>query len=256
MQTLLLPCRHVIFFRYRQSYESAIPPPKFYTSRWSLFAPANDISTGHVDVGGLHTVRRRPSAHRALTRDQKYSEARALCQQLQGVMTDQNTEDFKSTCTLIQTVQNLCRAGEIRKLADAMAVIESQQFANKPKKRRQDDSRQEEKKSTKGEDTGIDAAPAIKQEGGGRPYPPTLKFSKSAKKTRPHDEEKARPSKRRICSASTVAPSCSHEVYPRIRQDWRRCVYFCRTHTALTSLLKWYVHYEVCFVAAYLTLVL
>jgi hypothetical protein len=203
----LVKLNHSIFFQYRQSFESAIPPPKFYTSRWSLFAPANDISTGHIDVGGaLHTVRKKPSARRALTRDQKYSEARALCQQLQGVMADQTAKDFKSTCTLTQTVQKLCRAGEIRKLADAMAVIESQSFESKPKKQRQENSRQEETKSARREDKVVDASQEMKQEGR-QPNPPKLKFSESAKKTQAARRKEIRPRKRRICSASTVALS-------------------------------------------------
>ncbi|KAE8980320.1 hypothetical protein PR001_g24307 [Phytophthora rubi] len=85
-------------------------------------------------------------------------------------MADQSAEDFKSTVMLLQTVQNLCRAGEVRKLADAMASIESQALESKPKKPQQEDSRQEETKSAQKEGMVckegmvVAATPEIKQE--------------------------------------------------------------------------------------------
>ncbi|KAE8968250.1 hypothetical protein PR001_g27852, partial [Phytophthora rubi] len=137
MRTLLLPCRHVIYFRKHQSCESDIPPPKFYTARWSLLSPTNDISTGHLDVErSLRTVKRNTKTEGVPSRDQKYSSARAVCQQIQSIMAEQSTEDFKSTFALIKTVEKLCRTGEVRKLADAMAVIESQAPESEPKKPR------------------------------------------------------------------------------------------------------------------------
>ncbi|KAE9065498.1 hypothetical protein PF010_g28174, partial [Phytophthora fragariae] len=137
MRTLLLPCRHVIYFRKHQSCESDIPPPKFYTARWSLLSPTNDISTGHLDVErSLRTVKRNTKTEGVPSRDLKYSNARAVCQQIQSIMAEQSTDDFKSTFALLQTVEKLCRTGEVRKLADAMAVIESQAPESEPKKPR------------------------------------------------------------------------------------------------------------------------
>ncbi|GMF40960.1 unnamed protein product [Phytophthora fragariaefolia] len=111
MQTLLLPSRHVIYYGRTQACEYAIPPPKFYTARWSLFSPANDISTGHIDVGGnLRTFKRTKTSEQMLSRDQQYSVAATVCKQLQGIMADQSAADFKSTMNLLQTVERLCRA--------------------------------------------------------------------------------------------------------------------------------------------------
>ncbi|ETP52435.1 hypothetical protein F442_02554 [Phytophthora nicotianae P10297] len=161
LRTLLLPCRHVIYLHKHQSWESAIPPPKFYTARWSLLSPTNDISTGYLDGNrSLRMVKRATNDPVAQSRDRRCSETRAVCQQLQGIMADQNTEDFRSTFKLLQTVEKLCRAGDVRKLVDALEVIKSQDY---------------EMKRQRPEDSGVDRAKQIGFE--------NLKFSKSVRQT-------------------------------------------------------------------------
>ncbi|OWY93446.1 hypothetical protein PHMEG_00037165 [Phytophthora megakarya] len=59
MKTLLLPCRHVIYYRISIGAESGIPPPRFYSRRWSLLAPENDIACGKLEVtGSLRVVKK------------------------------------------------------------------------------------------------------------------------------------------------------------------------------------------------------
>ncbi|KAG4039102.1 hypothetical protein PC123_g25344 [Phytophthora cactorum] len=50
-QTMLLPCRHVFFARRFNRNETVIPPFSFYSQRWALRCPANDISQGEVTAG-------------------------------------------------------------------------------------------------------------------------------------------------------------------------------------------------------------
>ncbi|KAL4109461.1 hypothetical protein PRIC1_001161 [Phytophthora ramorum] len=52
-------------------------------------------------------------------------------------MAEQSAADFKSTFKLLQTVQEVCRPGEVRKLADAIAVLNDQAFQSQPKRLRQ-----------------------------------------------------------------------------------------------------------------------
>ncbi|KAH7476375.1 uncharacterized protein KRP23_7059 [Phytophthora ramorum] len=52
-------------------------------------------------------------------------------------MAEQSATDFKSTFKLLQTVQEVCRSGEVRKLADAIAMLNDQAFQSQPKRLRQ-----------------------------------------------------------------------------------------------------------------------
>ena len=116
MNTLLLPCRHVMFFCKSQNWESSIPPPKYYTFRWSLLSPTNDISAGSVDVARtLHVSKKHIDKAKVLSRDEQYSDANAVCQHIKGIMSDQSADDFHSTYSLLKTVETLS-AGEVRNL--------------------------------------------------------------------------------------------------------------------------------------------
>ncbi|ETL47885.1 hypothetical protein F441_02527 [Phytophthora nicotianae CJ01A1] len=87
-------------------------------------------------------------------------------------MADQNTEDFRSTFKLLQTVEKLCRAGDVRKLADALEVIKSQDY---------------EIKRQRPEDSGVDRAKQIGFE--------NLKFSKSVRQTQASRRKKNKAQK-------------------------------------------------------------
>jgi len=100
---------------------------KFYTSRWSLLSATNDISTGHLDVQrSLRTVKRDEKRQHVPSKEKNYSDARAVGQQIECIMAEQNAQDFQSTFSFLQTVEKLCCTGEVRKLADAIALIGGQ----------------------------------------------------------------------------------------------------------------------------------
>ncbi|GMF19921.1 unnamed protein product [Phytophthora fragariaefolia] len=105
--------------------------------------------------GNLRTFKRTKTSEQMLSRDQQYCVAATVCKQLQGIVADQSAADFKSTMNLLQTVERLCQAGDVRKLDDAMAVIESHVDGSKQKKQRHEESTppsphmKQEKNSTK-----------------------------------------------------------------------------------------------------------
>ncbi|RLN55055.1 hypothetical protein BBJ28_00004331 [Nothophytophthora sp. Chile5] len=116
--------QHVIFYRVDRKCESAIPPPRFYTTRWSLLAPENNISQGPTNTSGTMRVLTCTSKSWAsMARGEKYGGVKAVCQKLQGVMLEQSGADFDTTLRLLETIKHLCRAGEVLKLVDAVAVL-------------------------------------------------------------------------------------------------------------------------------------
>ncbi|ETP31028.1 hypothetical protein F442_20101 [Phytophthora nicotianae P10297] len=119
MQTLLLPCRHVMRLRLVVRCESVIPPPKYYTRRWSLLAPSNDITAGSIDCAGSFQMKTLPDQPRAMmTNDQKFSNARALCERIQGIMASQTRSAFEATFNILSNVEVMIRQGRGEELAD------------------------------------------------------------------------------------------------------------------------------------------
>ncbi|GMF30440.1 unnamed protein product [Phytophthora fragariaefolia] len=107
--------------------------------------------------------------------------AAAVCKQLQAIMADQSAADFKSTMNLLQTAERLCRAGDVRKLADAMAVIESHVDGGKQKKQWHEESTspsphmKQDKNSTKIEwATVLSGCKEIPSSAGQKTSPPDL----------------------------------------------------------------------------------
>ncbi|KAG6972661.1 hypothetical protein JG688_00003880 [Phytophthora aleatoria] len=96
-QTMLLPCRHVFFARRFNRNVTVIPPFSFYSQRWALRCPANDISQGEVTAGGsvaLQHVERNHRDYKAMDSAAMYSSPKAALEKISDVMAIQTTPTF------------------------------------------------------------------------------------------------------------------------------------------------------------------
>ncbi|ETL46993.1 hypothetical protein L916_03221, partial [Phytophthora nicotianae] len=114
MQTRLLPCRHVMYFRFKHNYESVIPPLQTFPLRWMVRAPENNIDAGDVGAGGLvkiicDAVR---EGTPVATRD-KYIQSKALAEKIVDRMSLQSTPTYRVALDWMQGFYNALQSGEL-----------------------------------------------------------------------------------------------------------------------------------------------
>ncbi|ETK93601.1 hypothetical protein L915_03252, partial [Phytophthora nicotianae] len=114
MQTRLLPCRHVMYFRFKHNYECVIPPLQTFPLRWMVRAPENNIDAGDVGAGGL--VKINCDAVRegtpVATRD-KYIQSKALAEKIVDRMSLQSTPTYRVALDWMQGFYNALQSGEL-----------------------------------------------------------------------------------------------------------------------------------------------
>ncbi|RLN50961.1 hypothetical protein BBJ28_00009515, partial [Nothophytophthora sp. Chile5] len=114
-RTLLLPCRHVFYFRRHNDNETVIPPLSLYSQRWALRCPDNDISIGEVNGGGVgvRSVARPSRDYAAMKSSDMYSYSKALMEKINDVMSLQTTPTYKVALSWLRRFYDDLKAGNV-----------------------------------------------------------------------------------------------------------------------------------------------
>eukprot|EP00644_Phytophthora_capsici_P015587 jgi/Phyca11/55809/gw1.44.142.1 len=96
MQTCLLPCRHVMYYRHKNNYETVIPPLRTFSTRWIVHAPQNDIDKGDVGPGGFHKSSCTSIPEETpVDSTNKYIQSKALAEKIVDTMALQSTPTYR-----------------------------------------------------------------------------------------------------------------------------------------------------------------
>lgn len=117
MQTLLLPCRHVFFYRRMHRYETVIPPLQHIDQRWSLRSPANNLDVGAVSCSGVRVQRTQAQPFKQLTDSEKYIETRVLLEKIADVMKRQGSTTYASSFKSLQDFYSQLSDGKIPRVS-------------------------------------------------------------------------------------------------------------------------------------------
>jgi hypothetical protein len=116
MQTCLLPCRHVMHFRFKCNYETVIPPLRTFSTRWIVHAPQNNIDEGDVGTGGFFTsscAARRDDP--AVAASDKYIQTKALTEKIVDRMALQTTPTYRAALEWLTAFYDALHDGDVVK---------------------------------------------------------------------------------------------------------------------------------------------
>ncbi|RLN93883.1 hypothetical protein BBJ28_00011897 [Nothophytophthora sp. Chile5] len=117
MQIILLPCRHVMYYRIDKGYETVLPPMICIARRWVVHTPDNDIFRGDVDVGGVGIIAVDDTPVRpAIRRDAKYAQSKAIMEQIVSLLLEQSTPTYRAVYAWHQELCVALRNGELGEL--------------------------------------------------------------------------------------------------------------------------------------------
>ncbi|GMF33652.1 unnamed protein product [Phytophthora fragariaefolia] len=87
MKTCLLPCRHVMHFRWKSNYETVIPPLRTFSTRWIVHSAVNNIDEGDVGSGGVNRIIcASMSKEPAIATTDKYIQTKTLAEKISDWM--------------------------------------------------------------------------------------------------------------------------------------------------------------------------
>ncbi|KAE8962091.1 hypothetical protein PR002_g29705 [Phytophthora rubi] len=114
MQTCLLPCRHILFVRSKCNYETIIPPMRFFSTRWIVHSPANNIGEGDIPRGGLRQATCPPlSKQPPVTSVARYCQTKALAGKIVDRMALQSTPTFQVAFRWLEDFYEALNAGDV-----------------------------------------------------------------------------------------------------------------------------------------------
>ncbi|KAE8966139.1 hypothetical protein PF011_g28046 [Phytophthora fragariae] len=114
MQTCLLPCRHILFVRSKCNYETIIPPMRFFSTRWIVHIPANNIGEGDIPRGGLRQATCPPlSKQTPVTSVARYCQTIALTEMIVDRMALQSTPTFQVAFRWLEDFYEALNAGDV-----------------------------------------------------------------------------------------------------------------------------------------------
>ncbi|KAE9326514.1 hypothetical protein PR003_g16234 [Phytophthora rubi] len=121
-QTLLLPCRHVMFYRKTNGNESVLPPFSLLCPRWLRAHRLNDIREGPVNTGEFeyHIIDSAESVAPVVApvkKDVKYSQAKQLTDELLSLLSNQPTPTFQAAMRWLRGFTKSVHDGELENFA-------------------------------------------------------------------------------------------------------------------------------------------
>ncbi|KAE9253506.1 hypothetical protein PF002_g3311 [Phytophthora fragariae] len=121
-QTLLLPCRHAMFYRKTNGNESVLPPFSLLCPRWLRAHRLNDIREGPVNTGEFeyHIIDSAESVAPVVApvkKDVKYSQAKQLTDELLSLLSNQPTPTFQAAMRWLRGFTKSVHDGELENFA-------------------------------------------------------------------------------------------------------------------------------------------
>ncbi|KAE9010929.1 hypothetical protein PR002_g15230 [Phytophthora rubi] len=121
-RTLLLPCRHSMFYRKTNGNESVLPPVSLLCPRWLRAHPLNDISEGPVYTGEFeyHIIDSAESVAPVVApmkKDVNYSQAKQLTDELLSLLSNQPTPTFQAAMRWLRGFTKSVYDGELENFA-------------------------------------------------------------------------------------------------------------------------------------------
>ncbi|OWY97771.1 hypothetical protein PHMEG_00031617, partial [Phytophthora megakarya] len=112
-QTMLLPCRHIIFPRMENICGNLLPPYDVIASRWMRGCPVNDIALGDAGEGGMNLqTMEKVIKLKVLQSDDKYIAAKVSMEEILSVLTIQRTPTFRAALSFLEEFSSALRDGK------------------------------------------------------------------------------------------------------------------------------------------------
>ncbi|KAG3107952.1 hypothetical protein PI125_g12262 [Phytophthora idaei] len=103
-----------MFVRSKCNYDTVIPTMRFFSTRWIVHSPVNNIAEGEVSPGGFRQVSCGPlPTDKALSSSSKYKDAKALAEKNVDRIALQSTPTYRVALQWLQDFYEALNAGTV-----------------------------------------------------------------------------------------------------------------------------------------------